>query len=161
MYKSLLEMQIGRLILAMNSIDLMTYHCHRVLTQRAPREAWMNKSLADRLKFLVKGTDADSAFQSRLRNLLSEANAIRNLRNMIAHAWIALDAQASFIPGEPSKWVLIAKDHEPMTLEDLIIAVKRCEHMSDQISENIAVIELERMRERDQRLQAQGKGPTL
>lgn len=129
------ELWIGRLILAMNRIDFMTYHCYRVLVGKEPLRAWQKERLQRRLAYLIEKVPTDTKIQSKLITLLDEAQNIRSLRNMVAHATIAVDARNPVKPGEPTRFLLTAHGHDPMTLEDLVAVTEKCLQLSNQISE--------------------------
>lgn len=134
-------LSIGHLVLSMNSFDIMLNKCYCALTDGEPSKNWTKKTLGPRMKSLIRKSPDDSRAQTNLRDLLAEAHKFIDYRNIVSHAWIAADARGTTKPGEPTKWLLFAPGHDnPLTLDELITATKKCLDLSGRISEAIAVV---------------------
>lgn len=134
-------LSIGHLVLSMNSLDYMLNNCYRALTDAEPSNNWTKMALGPRMKSLIEKLPYDSQAQTKLREVLAEARELIKCRNIVSHAWVAVDACGTMKPGEPTKWLLFARGHaDPLTLDELFAAAKKCRDLSDRISEAIAML---------------------
>lgn len=138
-------LSIGHLVLAMNSFDFMLNKCYCALKDMEPSKNWTKNTLGPRMESLIEKSLNDSQAQTKLRDLLAEAHEFIEYRNIVCHAWVGVDARGTMKPGEPTKWLLLAPGHDdPLTLDELVSATKKCRDLSGRISEAIAVVEFDK-----------------
>ena len=142
MNKNIWALYIGHLIISMNEIDWMTDIIQKKVLNKDISKTWRKKPLAERLNNLINSLSKDDYLHNILIELLREALALCEKRNLVAHGSFALDCREPMVAGEQSKFILHSSKHaEPATQNDVEASTATAKKLSDDISECIAAID--------------------